>query len=203
MLDRIKTLAERSPLQSLKPIKIWNEELDAAIAADAGKLTGLSKEAAPSAVPALRAGLHLWNDSLDVSHTISQDIDTPTGSYWHGIMHRMEGDYWNSKYWMRRVGSHSVFADLQRSAVALLSRPGALERVREGRGKDDLTAIAGNDRWDPYRFVDAVQRQLEEVRDEEAIALLERIQWHEIDSLIRYCYREATGESLPAWNAEH
>jgi hypothetical protein len=33
------------------------------------------------------AGLWLYHDFLDESHTLSQAIDTPTGSYWHGVMH--------------------------------------------------------------------------------------------------------------------
>src|SRR5687767_14149334 len=37
----------------------------------------------------------LLYDSLDDSHTISEGIDTPSGSFWHGIMHRREGDYSN------------------------------------------------------------------------------------------------------------
>src|SRR5687768_10504407 len=49
------------------------------------------------------AGLWLYHDFLDESHTLSQCIDTPSGSYWHAIMHRREGDFANSKYWFRRV----------------------------------------------------------------------------------------------------
>src|SRR4051812_18805083 len=60
----------------------------------------------PSAARACLAALHLWFDDLDGSHRISQDLPTPEGSAWHGIMHRREGDFWNSKYWFRRVGSH-------------------------------------------------------------------------------------------------
>src|SRR6187402_2363611 len=47
------------------------------------------------------AGLWLYHDFLGESHEISQDIHTPTGSYWHGILHRREPDPSNSKYWMR------------------------------------------------------------------------------------------------------
>jgi len=43
------------------------------------------------------AGLWLLHDFLDEAHTISQDIDTPTGSYWHGVMHRREPDAANAK----------------------------------------------------------------------------------------------------------
>src|SRR3972149_251074 len=38
------------------------------------------------------AGAWLLYDYLDNSHTISQSIKTHTGSFWHGIMHRREGD---------------------------------------------------------------------------------------------------------------
>ena len=41
------------------------------------------------------AGLWLYHDFLDESHRISQEIETPTGSYWHGLMHRREGDFGN------------------------------------------------------------------------------------------------------------
>jgi len=59
-----------------------------------------------SAKPALIAGLWLYVDQLDASHIISQDLENPTGSFWHGIMHRREGDFSNSHYWFRKVGNH-------------------------------------------------------------------------------------------------
>lgn len=58
------------------------------------------------------SGLWLLHNFLHESHEISQDIKTAEGSYWHGIMHRMEGDFWNSKYWYRQVGTHPVFSDV-------------------------------------------------------------------------------------------
>lgn len=56
--------------------------------------------------PALCAGLWLYVDELDRSHAISQGISDATGSFWHGIMHRREGDFSNSHYWFNRVGHH-------------------------------------------------------------------------------------------------
>src|SRR5262245_28830658 len=55
------------------------------------------------------AGLWLWHDFLDESHSISQDLSITEGSWWHAMMHRREGDFWNSKYWLRRVGRHAAF----------------------------------------------------------------------------------------------
>src|SRR5262245_24905061 len=43
------------------------------------------------------AGLWLLYDFLDESHAISQEIDSSSGSYWHGIMHRREPDFTNAK----------------------------------------------------------------------------------------------------------
>jgi hypothetical protein len=54
----------------------------------------------------LAAGLWLYVDQLDRSHAVSQRIDDATGSYWHAIMHRLEGDFSNSHYWLRRTGRH-------------------------------------------------------------------------------------------------
>jgi len=54
------------------------------------------------------AGLWLLHGFLDESHEISQSLKTSEGSFWHGIMHRIERDFWNSKYWYRQVGPHQV-----------------------------------------------------------------------------------------------
>ncbi len=63
-----------------------------------------------AARPPLLAGLWLYVDDLDQSHTISQSIDDTTGSYWHAIMHRREGDFSNSHYWLRQTGNHPAMA---------------------------------------------------------------------------------------------
>jgi len=60
----------------------------------------------------LKAGLWLYVDELDRSHQVSQGIDDSTGSFWHGIMHRREGDFSNSHYWFRRAGFHPVIEQI-------------------------------------------------------------------------------------------
>ena len=69
-------------------------------------------------VPASRqmeilSGMWLLAGDIHRSHSISQDLPSAEGSFLHGIMHRREGDFGNSKYWFRRVGSHPVFAQIE------------------------------------------------------------------------------------------
>lgn len=59
-----------------------------------------------------QAALWLYVDALDESHTISQSLHDTTGSFLHGIMHRREGDFSNSHYWMRRAGQHPVWREI-------------------------------------------------------------------------------------------
>ncbi len=55
------------------------------------------------------SGLWLLHNFLDPSHDISQSLATCAGSHWHAIMHRLEGDFSNSKYWYRRVGQWDLY----------------------------------------------------------------------------------------------
>ncbi|HBE63603.1 MAG TPA: hypothetical protein DDX19_12870 [Rhodopirellula baltica] len=72
----------------------------------------LKSDSAKSFTPLQRSGLWLLAGDLDRSHTISQDESSSEGSFWHGIMHRREGDFGNAKYWFHRVGRHSILSDL-------------------------------------------------------------------------------------------
>ena len=47
--------------------------------------------------------LHLLNDDLDSAHTLVQDDDANIDSNLiHSILHRREGDFWNSKWWLNQ-----------------------------------------------------------------------------------------------------
>jgi len=95
------------------------------------------------------AGLWLYFDYLDESHTISQDLNAKEGSFWHAIMHRREPDASNSKYWWRQVGNHPVFDLLREQTLELgytFTAPEAFvdfcERVRGSGSADEQTAQA-------------------------------------------------------------
>jgi hypothetical protein len=73
---------------------------------------GVLAEPAMHERPILGAGLWLYVDELDRSHRISQGASDSTGSFWHGIMHRREGDFSNSHYWFRKTGHHPAMDGL-------------------------------------------------------------------------------------------
>jgi hypothetical protein len=104
------------------------------------------------------SGLWLLAGDLDRSHTISQDINDPEGSFWHGIMHRREADFGNSKYWFRRVGTHPVFQQIA-----------------------ELTPTYD----DPFGFVDACSLVKDD--DPDSYASCQQVQWLEWQALMAHC----------------
>jgi hypothetical protein len=130
---------------------------------------------------ACHAALWLRHDFLDESHTISQGIAHATGSYWHGLMHRREGDYWNSKYWFRRVGGHTVFSDLQAAVKQVFNRPHERNLILSGAGKE----------WDPFNFIDLVEKSIGSGSETEILCRnVQRLEWL---LLFDYTYRQAVG----------
>ncbi len=138
----------------------------------------------PNDPVALHAGLWLVHDFLDESHKLSQSIEgrgaDRNGDYWHGIMHRREPDWSNSKYWFRRVGDHPIFLDLAVIAGQLLSASSLPDADRWGR------QLGTSSSWDPFAFVDLCQAAARDNSSEQA-SLARRIQWAEILLLLAHC----------------
>ena len=129
---------------------------------------------------ACMAGLWLYHNFLDESHTISQDLETAEGSYWHALMHRREPDYGNSKYWFRRVPLHPIFSGLAAEATALANHVGA------PLGSEFLARQMA---WDPFAFVDLCESA---ARRGGAVELLcRRIQRCEWELLFCHCHERA------------
>ncbi len=120
MIDPMQTLELPQPLQAALAPLFEKLPLDQAmqalvvhspLSAELSKLVEqLIADPAVAAYPKLCSALWLYVDELDLSHTISQGIKDADGSYWHGIMHRREGDFSNSHYWFHNTGAnHPVY----------------------------------------------------------------------------------------------
>ncbi len=42
----------------------------------------------------------------DAAHNIAQDYSDSTANWIHAVLHKIEGDNWNSKYWYAKSGGH-------------------------------------------------------------------------------------------------
>ncbi len=134
--DRLCELGPGQPVEAARPIlrKMTTDQLFATHpVADADMASGCL------------SALWLWHDFLDESHSLSQQIPSPSGSYWHGIMHRREPDDSNAKYWFRRVGDHPILPSLREAAVEL---------GRTTAPKSILDRILESAEWDSLGFVD-------------------------------------------------
>lgn len=132
---------------------------------------------------ACHAGLWLIHNFLDESHHISQDLKNPTGSYWHAIMHRREGDFSNAKYWFREAGEHPVLQELGGDVTEIV---GAAPTERSS-----LLDAAGS--LDPFALVDWCSAATRgDDAQQQALCRLTRREW---ERLFDYCYRHAVGEA--------
>lgn len=177
-------LRNRQPLPSLAPKQVWDTAIDNDIMqCSSNDLAGGNANRIPYA-DAFKAGLHLMNESLELSHNLSQEVHNSTGSYWHGIMHRMEADYSNSHYWFHLVGDHPAYKLV-------------LNKIKEMREANAFTGtdlslvdqLTAQDAWNPYLFVDLVERAMS-TQNEDAIAILEQVQHAEMQVLLDYTYRQ-------------
>lgn len=128
------------------------------------------------------AGLMLLHDFLEDSHKVSQGIESDTGSYWHGIMHRREPDASNAKHWFVRAGDHDIHKPLAREA----------KRLTESYRPEPLLYLNGDGSWSPAGFVDQVHcaEALAAPEYEAHCVELQMIEWR---LLFDYCYAKALG----------
>lgn len=189
---RQRLLAHTPPLAPTDP---WDRELERELAGLSARLSEQSGKTSECAL-AIIAGLHLWNGSLDASHRLSQHLETPLGSYWHGIMHRMEGDYGNANYWFARAGRQPVHERLQTFASALLAeRESVWQRMEPVGLRSKLDAIRCTPVWTPATFTAAVELCVRSGA-QAARPLLEAIQREELRLLADYSCEQGGGATL-------
>lgn len=133
----------------------------------------------------VRSALFLYFSAIAESHAISQSISSPTGSLLHGIMHRQEPDFLNSKYWFRRAGQHELFPIL---------RDNALEKLRligSNPAEQLASEVENRMEWDPLWFIDKCEFVNRDVtgKPKQLLMELQLIEWQIV---FKYCLHGAS-----------
>ena len=111
------------------------------------------------------AGLYLYFSCFEEAHQLANDCETREGNLWHGILHRLEGDFGNAAYWFRKAGPHAVYERIApEAAMVLRQRPMAEFRIG---------------RWDPFAFLSFCERARSQPGSEQELAAMEiqRLEW--------------------------
>jgi hypothetical protein len=184
------SLLAAAPLNELgpgKPIAAMKSALDALASKKALEAAFANRRVADQDMAnACLAALWLRFNFFDESHTISQEIHTSTGSFWHGILHRREPDYGNAKYWFHQVGNHPVYPQLN----------GAARELATASTSDRTAAfLTRQDEWDPFTFVDLVESVANKSSAiEQQCRQIQQLEW---ELLFDYCYQSAGGNVDP------
>lgn len=128
-----------APLDAGRPVETRRARLESLTAGELCDGRVRDRDAAAACL----AGLWLWNGFLEESHALSQRLQTPEGSWWHGILHRREGDFGNAGYWFGRIGAHPLLRPIGRAVARL---------VPEGGAVGEAAFLGGGTDWDPVRF---------------------------------------------------
>jgi hypothetical protein len=105
-------------------------------------------------VPFVRSLLLLMAGDLERAHILVQEASNADGTYIHGIVHRIEGDFDNARYWFRRTPVHPIAPEIYRKAAANSPR------------------VASCTTWDPVWVTDWVEASEQVGADEELRAVL-------------------------------
>jgi len=137
----------------------------------------------PAEADCCLAGIWLWNGFLERSHDLSQSIDTPEGSWWHGIMHRREPDAGNAAYWFHRVGEHSLFSALGDKVQ---------KHAAQTELPDEAQWLSQCTHWKPQQFIEACESARRDSNEVVCQVLREvaAIEWY---TLFDYCRNLACG----------
>lgn len=119
---------------------------------------------------------------IDPPHEIVQAETTPLASYLHGVVHRLEGDYWNSKYWFRQVRDSRLLQSLSHSMEEKLKEANLFSFAASFKIMQGSSFVASE-------FVSACEQQSQQATpDLESAASLQLVGWAEWVSLWELIY---------------
>ncbi|MHA7965231.1 hypothetical protein ACX93W_13890 [Paenibacillus sp. CAU 1782] len=183
----VDRLMQREEAPRLSPLHVWDRELEAGIR----ELDWGAREE-ETVIKALMAGLYLLNDSLDASHSYAQQIEfDATGGYWHGLMHRMERDFGNSKYWFMQAGRHPAKEKVKSAVAHWLKEYGEFQAGIQGESITLLREYRDESGWTPSSFVDLITLQQKKGADPSIVSIVEQLQHLELKELLRHTLNAA------------
>ena len=131
----------------------------------------------PGPLARLRATAYLHHDHADQAHDLVQDMPDADGALLHGILHRREPDFWNSKYWFRHAENHPVYrclSDRIRKLPAAVNHQSLIDRLT-------LTGVV-----DPLALVDAVEAATRKPEGDAEGEFLRQVQLAETECLVEH-----------------
>lgn len=159
-------------LRKLRPTEVSDvAKLLRVRAASNDELAGGRLIADPNMLSLVRAGLVYACDSLHESHMIVQGISGDEAAYWHGMIHRREGDFDNARHWFRRTGALAVYDEIHRKASSVAS------------------IVAAQSNWDPYLFTGLCEQ--EKYGEHELLATCLKLQAIEFQAMLGDAWRKS------------
>ena len=147
---------------------------------EADDATVFGGQVPPAGAPCalVRAGLFYYHNALEDSHKQAQTLEGDTAAYWHGMVHRREGDFDNARYWMRRAGEQPVFQEMH------------------GRASDAAPNMGRQGSWDPFLFITLCEQyRYGETEYKKEIGYLQRV---EFAVMFDYVWRKCVSPEQPA-----
>lgn len=151
-------MSANSPTPIAAQIKQWLDTLPKTMPLSAVKhpaeektLTVLLSDATLASDPLVKAMFGLRIGEIDQPHVIVQNDPSPLGSYLHGVVHRLEKDFWNSKYWFRQIRDVSLLSSISRFVTEYLAENGMADAASQ-------MGILKGSQFQPVEFVTACEQ---------------------------------------------
>lgn len=119
----------------------------------------------------------LYHDHHNEAHDRVQDLVDPEGALIHAILHRREPDFWNARYWFRRVSDHPIYRVIT---------PSLAELAIDNQAQALLKRLTLGGWMDPLAFVDACEEVHEGLGTVSEPTFLRRVQQIEFEALVEH-----------------
>ena len=119
----------------------------------------------------LEAMLCLRIGAIDRAHVLVQNGSTSMESYLHGVIHRLEGDFWNAKYWFRQINKSGLLSTIGATVADSLRSRGLFDETKS------LKIIDRNEHFDPMAFVDKCEAIKSSTKDGELLQQIGQTEW--------------------------